>query len=73
MGPIYGPGVFPQTLRLVGAVAALGLPAALIAAGGIHTAAHVEHALAAGAQAVQLDSLVWAEPGMASGLAAAFV
>jgi dihydroorotate dehydrogenase (NAD+) catalytic subunit len=71
-GPLFGPGVFAQTLRLVGAVAALGLPAALIAAGGIHTRVHVEQALAAGAQAVQLDSLVWAEPGMAGRLAASF-
>lgn len=71
-GPVYGPGVFAPTLRLVAALAALGLSAALIAAGGIHTPAHVEQALAAGAQAVQLDSLVWAEPGMASRLAAAF-
>lgn len=71
-GPLYGPGVFAQTLRMVGAVAALGLPAALIAAGGIHTAAHVRLALEAGAQAVQVDSLVWAEPGMASALARAF-
>ena len=45
-------------------VASLQLPAALIACGGIHTADHVRQALAAGAQAVQIDSAVWVEPGL---------
>ncbi len=50
-------------------VAALHLPAALIASGGIHTAEHVRQALAAGAAAVQIDSALWVEPGIAGKLA----
>jgi dihydroorotate dehydrogenase len=37
--------------------------APLIAAGGIHTSDQVNAALATGARAVQLDSVVWVEPG----------
>ena len=44
-------------------VAALQLPAALIAGGGIHTGEQVRQCLAAGAQAVQIDSAVGVEPG----------
>ena len=63
-GPLYGPLVFSQMLAVVLQVAALQLPAALIACGGIHTPDHVRQALAAGAQAVQIDSAVWVEPGL---------
>ena len=51
-------------------VAGLQLPAALIACGGIHTSTQVQQALAAGAQAVQIDSAVWVEPGLPGRLAA---
>ena len=64
-GAIYGPLVFPQMLGSLLQVAALQLPAALIACGGIHTAEQVRQALAAGACAVQVDSAVWVEPGLA--------
>ncbi len=69
-GLLYGPLVFTQMLDVLLQVAALGLPAALIACGGIHTQEQVRQALAAGAQAVQIDSAVWVEPGLAGRLAA---
>ena len=70
-GPLYGPLAFPPMLAALLDVAALHLPAALIASGGIHTAEHVRQALAAGAAAVQVDSAVWVEPGLAGRLARA--
>lgn len=69
-GALYGPLVFPQMLEALLLVARLKLGAALIACGGIHTAAHVRQALAAGAGAVQIDSAVWVEPGLPTRLAA---
>lgn len=69
-GALYGPLVFPQMLAALLQVAALQLPAALIAGGGIHTGEQVRQCLAAGAQAVQIDSAVWVEPGLAGRLAA---
>jgi dihydroorotate dehydrogenase (NAD+) catalytic subunit len=68
-GPLYGPLAFPPMLAVLLEVAALQLPAALIASGGIHTSAHVRQALTAGAVAVQIDSAVWVEPGLAGRLA----
>lgn len=69
-GAVYGPFNFPQMLRALLEVAGLQLPAALIACGGIHTSTQVQQALAAGAQAVQIDSAVWVEPGLPGRLAA---
>jgi dihydroorotate dehydrogenase (NAD+) catalytic subunit len=63
-GPLYGPLAFPHMLLALLDVAALHLPAALIACGGIHTGEQVRQALAAGAAAVQIDSAVWVEPGL---------
>ena len=63
-GSLYGPLVFPQMLQTLLQIAALQLPAALIACGGIHTAEQVRQALAAGARAVQVDSALWVEPGL---------
>ncbi len=63
-GNIYSPALFPLVARCVLNVARLGLPAALIAAGGVHSADQVAQALAAGAHAVQIDSLAWVEPGL---------
>jgi dihydroorotate dehydrogenase (NAD+) catalytic subunit len=68
-GVLYGPLVFPQMLEVLLQVAGLDLPAALIACGGIHTLEQVRQALSAGAQAVQVDSAVWVEPGLAGRLA----
>lgn len=69
-GGVFGPLVFAATLRSVALVARLKLPCALIAAGGVHTVEHVRQALEAGAQAVQIDSALWVEPGLANRLAA---
>ncbi len=62
-GDLFGPTAFAPMLAGLSAVAALGLELPLIACGGIHTAQQVRQALAAGACAVQLDSVVWVEPG----------
>ena len=51
------------------AVAKLDLSCVLIACGGIHTLFQVQQALTAGAQAVQIDSAVWVEPGLPARLA----
>ena len=67
-GATYGPLAFAPMLDSLQQVAALRLPCALIACGGLHTADQVRQALAAGAQAVQIDSAVWVEPGIASRL-----
>jgi dihydroorotate dehydrogenase (NAD+) catalytic subunit len=64
-GALFGPLSFAPMLAALISVAALGLPAALIACGGIHTLAQAQQALAAGAQALQLDSAIWVEPGLA--------
>jgi dihydroorotate dehydrogenase len=69
-GALLGPLAFGATLRGVAQVARLKLPCALIAAGGLHTLEQVRQALAAGAQAVQIDSALWVEPGLANRLAA---
>lgn len=67
-GQVFGPATFPSMLQALDAVAALALPAAIIACGGIHTGDQVRQALAAGAQAVQIDSVLWVEPGAAARL-----
>ena len=70
-GAVLGPLAFAPMLQVLLDVAALKLPAALIACGGIHTIDHVRQALAAGAQAVQIDSAVWVEPSLPASLVAA--
>jgi dihydroorotate dehydrogenase (NAD+) catalytic subunit len=68
-GALYGPLVFPLMLAALVELARLTLPCALVACGGIHTPSQVQTALAAGAQAVQIDSAVWVEPGLPARLA----
>ena len=70
-GAMLGPLAFAPMLQVLLDVAALKLPTALIACGGIHTIDHVRQALAAGAQAVQIDSAVWVEPSLPASLVAA--
>lgn len=70
-GGIYGPATFPLMLNTLARVAALELPAALIACGGIYKLAQARAALAAGAHALQLDAVAWIEPSFPSLLAAA--
>jgi dihydroorotate dehydrogenase (NAD+) catalytic subunit len=56
-GRLYGPGIFPQALAAVQALQREGIP--VIAAGGIYRPEQVEQMLQAGAQAVQLDAVLW--------------
>lgn len=70
-GALHGPGVFPLALDALARVAALQLPVALIASGGIHTVDQARQALGAGAHALQLDTVAWLEPAFPAALAAA--
>lgn len=67
-GALYGPLVFASMLQALTAVARLNLPGALVACGGLHTREQITQALAV-AQAVQLDSVAWVEPGWPQRLA----
>lgn len=69
-GGLYGLPVFVPMLTTLLAVAQQRLPAALIACGGIHTLAQARQVLAAGAQALQIDSALWIEPGLPERLVA---
>ncbi|MBK8049777.1 MAG: hypothetical protein IPK16_23320 [Anaerolineales bacterium] len=63
-GALFGPGAFAPMMAEFIRVAALELPAVLIASGGIHTVSQVRQALSAGASAVQIDSAIWVEPAL---------
>ena len=67
-GALYGPLTFPLMMQKFVAVAAQQLPCSLIACGGIHTHKQLRDILAVGADAVQLDSAIWVEPGIANRL-----
>jgi dihydroorotate dehydrogenase (NAD+) catalytic subunit len=56
-GRLYGPAVYPLALAAVRAIAGQGLP--VIGAGGVYSAEQANAMLAAGALAVQLDSIIW--------------
>ena len=56
-GRLYGPSLFPQALSLVRDAARIGIP--IIASGGVYSQENIDAMLSAGAQAVQLDSLLW--------------
>lgn len=56
-GRVLGPGVLPQTLKVVQTLAEMEIP--VIAAGGFYSPEDVEAGLAAGALAVQLDASLW--------------
>jgi dihydroorotate dehydrogenase (NAD+) catalytic subunit len=56
-GRLYGPAVFPQALAAVQSITSRG--AKVIAAGGVYRPQDVQAMLAAGAIAVQLDSVLW--------------
>lgn len=71
-GGVYGPLAFPLMLSALLDVAALQLPAVLIACGGIHGWEQARQALRAGAAAVQVDSAAWIEPGLPQQLVAAW-
>ncbi|MFN8493454.1 MAG: hypothetical protein U0350_37995 [Caldilineaceae bacterium] len=69
-GSLYGPLVFAPMLAALLGVTKLNLSCALIACSGVHTLTQVQQLLAAGAQAVQIDSAVWVEPGLPERLVA---
>ena len=56
-GRLYGPAQFPQALHTVEAAARAGLP--VIGAGGVCEQKLVQVMLAAGALAVQVDTILW--------------
>lgn len=60
-GRLFGPAILPLTLRAVSDLVEAGIPT--IGAGGVYTRAHRDAMLAAGALAVQLDSILWREAG----------
>jgi dihydroorotate dehydrogenase (NAD+) catalytic subunit len=60
-GRLYGPAVLPLALRAVQELTQLGIPT--IGAGGVYTQMHKDAMLAAGALAVQLDSILWRSAG----------
>jgi len=64
-GRLYGPGLFPQALEVVHALARAGIP--VIGAGGVYRQEHVDVLLAAGAIAVQVDSVLWQRFELAGG------
>lgn len=68
-GEMFGPGAFPIMLAALLEVKALALAGSLVACGGVHTRQQARDCLQAGADALQLDSLVWVEPSAAVSLA----
>jgi len=56
-GRLYGPAIFPLTLAAVRSLRRQALP--VVAGGGVFHKADGEALLAAGAMAVQLDSVLW--------------
>ena len=56
-GRLYGPAIFPLALAALRAVLPTGLP--VIGGGGVYTLEQAEAMLAAGAVAVELDTILW--------------
>jgi dihydroorotate dehydrogenase (NAD+) catalytic subunit len=56
-GRSYGPGIFPQALRAVSELVKMDIP--VIGGGGVYVPEQAETMLAAGAVAVQLDTVLW--------------
>jgi len=56
-GRLYGPAILPMAIRLVEQLKTRNIPT--IGAGGIYTQGDIQAMLAAGAIAVQLDSVLW--------------
>lgn len=69
-GPLYGPAAHSLTLHSLKSIADVGLP--LVAAGGIHSRVDAQHFFDAGASAIQLDAVLFADPQLAEDIAAAF-
>lgn len=64
-GSYHGPANFPLMLQELSEIEVLGLGVPLIACGGVHSFDDVEILLRAGVTALQLDSALWVEPGLA--------
>lgn len=64
-GSAYGVGLFSQILTQAISLISLDLSIPVILCGGVHTSQDVDVALNMGAAAVQLDSALWVEPGLA--------
>ncbi len=60
-GRVYGPWLHAQILRAVGQVA-LALDIPVTGSGGVHTADDARDLIEAGAVAVQVDTVTWADP-----------
>lgn len=56
-GRLFGPALFPQTLRIVESAAKLGAP--IIGSGGIYSKQNADAMLSVGALAVQVDAALW--------------
>jgi dihydroorotate dehydrogenase (NAD+) catalytic subunit len=56
-GRLYGKAVLPNALRVIWDLKSQGIPT--IGAGGVYTEEQLDSMLAAGATAVQLDSVIW--------------
>lgn len=56
-GRLYGPGIFPITLRILQEIVDSGVPT--IAAGGVYEPWQAEVLMEAGAIGVQLDAVLW--------------
>jgi len=60
-GRLFGPALYPLALKAVSKLSEL-IEVPLLASGGIHNHDQIKALLEAGAQAVQLDSVLWTEP-----------
>ncbi len=69
-GRIYGATVKPLALKALAEVRDLRLEIPLIASGGVHSAADAREFLAAGANAVEIDSAAWIDPASVARIAA---
>ncbi len=56
-GRLYGPSIFSQALEAVNSLASMNIP--VVGAGGVYQKKQVEMMLSAGAEAVQLDTVLW--------------
>lgn len=56
-GRLFGPGLFPQAMHILQELIRSDLP--VVGAGGVYSSDNIEAMMAAGALAVQLDSVLW--------------
>lgn len=63
-GRLYGPAVWPLTMRALSAVSGLELDVPLVAAGGLHRPEDALEAFRLGASAVMIDTAIWVIPDL---------